>query len=58
MRRRSLFLVAVAGFAVCFAVADGAADTTTPTITGSTPASPANDNAPCLSGTAKPLATL
>ncbi|HET7759005.1 MAG TPA: Ig-like domain-containing protein [Gaiellaceae bacterium] len=58
MRRRGLLVSAVALLVLCFPVADGAADLTTPTITGSTPASPANNNSPVLSGTAPPLATV
>lgn len=58
MRRRLLFLAAVAAFVLCFPVADGAADLTAPTITGSAPASPANENSPHLSGTAVPRATV
>ena len=58
MTRRLLLLAAVAAVVLCFPVADGAAEPAPPTITGSTPASPANNNSPLLSGTADPLTTV
>ncbi len=58
MTRRLLLLAAVAAALLCFPVADGSADPITPTITGSTPASPANDNSPVLTGTAAALSTV
>jgi Big-like domain-containing protein len=43
--RRPLLLAAVALLVLCFPIVDGAADVTTPTVTGSTPAAPANNDA-------------
>jgi hypothetical protein len=56
--RRWLLLGAVAAVVLCFPVADGASAPDPPTITGSTPTSPANNNSPLLSGTAAPLSTV
>ncbi len=58
MRRRSLLLAAGAVLVLCFPVADGAAEPAPPTITDSTPVSPANTNEPVLNGTAAPQATV